>query len=152
MEVADRVAILNAGRLEQMGTPQHLHENPASSFVYQFLGETNRFTLVDGGIPDHIPDAARLPAAAAPELYAFARPHEMDVARHPSGELSFESTVRLATSLGRTVRLWLERKDTGEAIEVELPYDKYREDALSVGETVYARPRRYRTFTEGVPG
>ena len=45
--LADRVAILNAGRLEQIGTPQDLYERPCNGFVAGFLGEANRFTVRD---------------------------------------------------------------------------------------------------------
>ena len=45
--LADRVAILNAGRLEQIGTPQALYERPCNGFVAGFLGEANRFTVRD---------------------------------------------------------------------------------------------------------
>ncbi len=43
LEVADRVAVMNQGRLEQVGTPQEVYDNPASAFVYNFLGNVNLF-------------------------------------------------------------------------------------------------------------
>ncbi|MBO9557154.1 MAG: sulfate/molybdate ABC transporter ATP-binding protein [Caulobacter sp.] len=48
--LADRVAILNAGRIEQIGTPDEVHDNPATPFVCGFVGEANRFEgTVSGG-------------------------------------------------------------------------------------------------------
>jgi sulfate transport system ATP-binding protein len=48
--LADRVAILNAGRIEQIGTPDEVHDNPATPFVCGFVGEANRFEgAVSGG-------------------------------------------------------------------------------------------------------
>ncbi|HTR15631.1 MAG TPA: ATP-binding cassette domain-containing protein [Acetobacteraceae bacterium] len=49
MELADRIAVLRNGRLEQVGTPEALEARPASAFVYQFLGETIR---LEGGVAD----------------------------------------------------------------------------------------------------
>ncbi|MBO9708117.1 MAG: sulfate/molybdate ABC transporter ATP-binding protein [Caulobacter sp.] len=50
LELADRVAILNAGRIEQIGTPHEVHDNPVSPFVCGFVGEANRFEgTVSGG-------------------------------------------------------------------------------------------------------
>ena len=47
MEVADRIVVMNQGRIEQQGTPDQVYDHPASPFVLQFLGDVNLFT---GGI------------------------------------------------------------------------------------------------------
>jgi sulfate/thiosulfate transport system ATP-binding protein len=46
LELADRVAILNEGRIEQVGTPDDVYDHPASAFVCEFLGETNKIPVV----------------------------------------------------------------------------------------------------------
>ena len=43
LEVSDRVAIMNHGRIEQVGSPNEVYDNPANAFVYQFLGDVNLF-------------------------------------------------------------------------------------------------------------
>ena len=43
LEVADRVVVMNEGRIEQIGTPDEVYEQPASPFVYEFLGKVNLF-------------------------------------------------------------------------------------------------------------
>lgn len=43
LDVADRIVVMNEGRIEQMGTPEEVYENPASPFVYDFLGNVNLF-------------------------------------------------------------------------------------------------------------
>src|SRR3546814_8268596 len=45
MEVADRLVVMNKGVIEQIGSPGDVYENPASDFVYHFLGESNRLHL-----------------------------------------------------------------------------------------------------------
>ncbi len=49
LEMADRVAILNDGRVEQVGSPDDVYDNPASAFVCEFLGEANRFPVSVAG-------------------------------------------------------------------------------------------------------
>ncbi|MGH7032697.1 MAG: sulfate/molybdate ABC transporter ATP-binding protein, partial [Stellaceae bacterium] len=82
LELADRVAILNAGRIQQLAPPREVYDSPASSFVIEFLGEVNRLPCrVSRG-------QARLPLdgceAAAPGLadaqaLAYIRPHEIEL-------------------------------------------------------------------------
>ena len=43
LDVADRIVVMNEGCIEQMGTPEEVYENPASPFVYDFLGNVNLF-------------------------------------------------------------------------------------------------------------
>lgn len=47
MEVADRIVVMNKGVIEQIGSPGDVYENPASDFVYHFLGDSNRLLLSD---------------------------------------------------------------------------------------------------------
>jgi sulfate/thiosulfate transport system ATP-binding protein len=83
VEVADRVVLMNRGRVEQTGTTQDVYERPATAFAYSFLGAVNTFPgRVDG-------DTLRVGNAAVPlaercgvhgeEVVAFARPHELDI-------------------------------------------------------------------------
>src|SRR5678809_1592967 len=68
MEVADRVVVMNAGRIEQDGAPDEVYDHPASPFVLQFLGDVNLFR---GGTP-----ATRGDGDART---AYVRPHELHV-------------------------------------------------------------------------
>jgi sulfate/thiosulfate transport system ATP-binding protein len=80
LEMADRVAVLNAGRIEQVATPDTLYAEPATPFVHEFLGESVRFTC---SIRDGQARIAALPSivlptsCAAGEGFALIRPHEM---------------------------------------------------------------------------
>src|SRR5579862_3395223 len=64
LEVSDRVAIMNQGRLEQVGTPAEVYESPASAFVYQFLGDVNLFHARTG--------------ASGSSAVGYARPYDLD--------------------------------------------------------------------------
>ena len=72
LEVADRIAVMNKGRIEQLGTPEEVYEHPANPFVYNFLGNVNlfhgrmdegRLKIGDGDLPlDHHNGAATAPS------------------------------------------------------------------------------------------
>ena len=76
LEVADQIAVMNAGKIEQVGTPDEVYHNPASSFVYNFLGNVNLFHgRVDNG-------TARIDREATGHLL-FVRPHALEIGRSP---------------------------------------------------------------------
>jgi sulfate transport system ATP-binding protein len=86
MEMADRVAVLRAGRIEQVDTPARLYAQPANPFVYEFLGESVRFacTVVDGHMRlDALPDV-EVPTCCGPgPAVALIRPHEIGLLPGP---------------------------------------------------------------------
>ncbi len=81
LELADRVAILNKGQIEQIGSPREVHDNPASAFVCGFVGESNRFEgKVEGGRFTAGPLALPAPGVADGAAVAFVRPHDFVLA------------------------------------------------------------------------
>lgn len=97
LELADRVAVLNKGRIEQVGTPSEVYVAPASAFVAGFVGEANRF---EGEVADGLfrSGSIRLPAAGIEgRAVAFVRPHTVRLAPEPGAAGS------LAATLGRQV-------------------------------------------------
>jgi sulfate transport system ATP-binding protein len=87
LELADRVAILNAGRIEQIGTPDEVHDNPATPFVCGFVGDANRF---EGTVSNQRftagPIVLAAPGAVDGAALAFVRPHDLtlDAAGFPA--------------------------------------------------------------------
>ena len=81
LEVADRVAIMNHGQIEQVGTPLAVFDDPANAFVYQFIGDVNLF---------HERIEAAKPAAgeglSGLSTVAYVRPYELDLSRHTAGK------------------------------------------------------------------
>ena len=83
LEVADRIVLMNKGKVEQAGTAQEVYEHPATAFAYTFLGAVNRFAgRMDGhGLrvgKDLVP-LAQPAIADGEEVVAFARPFELDI-------------------------------------------------------------------------
>ena len=152
LDLADRVAVLNRGRIEQIGTPDHVYNSPANPFVYNFLGSVNLFHgRIDKGmarigdlslaIPQHA-DTHDTPAVGC------VRPHDIELERCAVPGTAFEAVVQHIHPVGPTVKLALKRQDTGELIEAELSRDRYHELAPHVGEKIHIRPRNLQVFIQ----
>jgi sulfate transport system ATP-binding protein len=113
MEVADRIVVLNHGRVEQDGPPRDLYERPANPFVMSFLGPVARLgdTLV--------------------------RPHDLRLHSEPL-EGALEAQVARVVHLGFEVRVELEL-DGGEPLSVQLTRDEAAELELRAGDIVWVR-------------
>lgn len=150
LDVADRVVLMNAGRIEQVGTPRDVWEHPATPFVYGFLGEVNQVAghVSDGvwrahGIDLPAPD---LRGGRRQEAVAYVRPHDMELARDDGGGQGIPVRLRHVYLAGPSAYLQLERQDCEDTIEAQVPEQHYRELQLQEGESLLARPRRARIF------
>ncbi|HEU0199069.1 MAG TPA: sulfate ABC transporter ATP-binding protein [Burkholderiaceae bacterium] len=141
MEVADRIVVMNHGRIEQVGTPDEVYDRPATPFVLQFLGDVNLFH----GRLGH----GRLDEAAAE--VAFVRPHELDVVAE-AGEETWPVTLSQVLTVGPNTRLEF-RRDDGSYVDVEMPRERWNDlrDRLQLanGRLVHLQPRRLTRFDHG---
>jgi len=152
LEVADRVVLMNAGRIEQIGTPQEVWEHPRTPFVLDFLGSVNLFRgrvhhgrLSIGGMEIDVPEHAGTHAAAA---VGYVRDHDLEVRREDGENAGLATTVVQVRRLGPVVRLELRRHDTAETFEAALSAERFCRLDLLPGETVFVRPRRVRVFVD----
>ena len=150
LELADRVVVMNQGRIEQVGNPGEVYDHPANPFVYKFLGSVNLFhgrvqsgTVRIGGFESWAPEHAE--AQDAPVL-GYVRPHEMELERHRNGSAVIEAIVRYVHAVGPVVRVELKRRDNGDIFEAQLSKERYNELTLKVGDAVFAWPRNLRVF------
>ena len=120
MEVAETVAVMNHGRIEQVAGPVELYEHPASEFVMEFVGAVNRLGN------------------------AFVRPHDIELLLEPNGTTKEAMVVRLV-HLGFEVRVELVRDD-GEQLSVQVTRDEAAALALAAGQIVYVRATKHTTF------
>jgi sulfate transport system ATP-binding protein len=110
LEVADEIAVISQGRVEQIGAPDDLYDRPASEFVMRFLGPVTRF---------------------AGELV---RPHDIEVHRDPvPGAVA--ATIQRLQRVGFDVRL--EALAAGEVVAVELSRRQAAALALEAGVDVW---------------
>jgi sulfate transport system ATP-binding protein len=143
MEVADRVVVMNHGRIEQQGTPDQVYDHPASPFVLQFLGDVNLFHGRFGHGPGSVDGAAEV---------SYVRPHELDiVGTAEAGALPV--TLSQVLTVGAQTRIEFKRQDDGSYVDVEMPRSEFaalrqRLDLRS-GSLVHLRARRITRFSEG---
>lgn len=121
MDVADRIVLMNDGRIEQTGKPRDLYEHPASEFVMGFVGPVNRLG----------------------ETYV--RPHDLEVRLEPNGTTK-EAIVERVVHLGFEVRVELSLED-GRAVSAQVTRDEAEELELRSGQIVFIRPSRTTVFS-----
>jgi sulfate transport system ATP-binding protein len=145
LEVANRVVVMDKGRIEQIGTPGDVYDNPATAFVHGFIGESivlpvevSGGSVRLGGRPLNI--AADGAASGASKL--FVRRHDMQIG--PAGTGSLEGAVRHVRSFGPIQRaeIALSGGEGKTVIEIDAPRDR----ELHAGEIIGLQPRRYRIF------
>jgi sulfate/thiosulfate transport system ATP-binding protein len=150
LEVSDRVAILDAGRIEQVGTPQSVYDNPANPFVFSFLGNVNLFhgRVKEGKatIGDFEVDAPEHRNASDSPAVGYSRPHEMEISRDRNGNDSLSVVILQIQAVGPNVKLRLKRTENEDVLEAEITREKLRELDLKTGEAVFVKPRLVRVF------
>ncbi|WP_018149888.1 sulfate/molybdate ABC transporter ATP-binding protein [Leeia oryzae] len=140
LEVADRVVVLNKGKIEQIGTPDEVYSHPATPFVYQFLGNVNVFhSRIHGSWAEIAKQEHQ------GEAVAFVRPHDIEITRD-AGQGALQGTVRFVHPIGPVVRVELAHQS--ETIEVELSRERQQQLDLRVGEVTYFRPRQVQVFED----
>jgi sulfate transport system ATP-binding protein len=150
LEVADRIVIMNQGRIEQAGTPDEVFHNPASEFVVTFLGNVNLFHgRVESGRAvfgqAEVAAGFASPGVNGQTARVFVRPHELEIERYQSNGSSVSARINRIQSAGPIVRVELS-SDQNDSIAVELTHDRYRDLAIKTGETVYVKVRDARVF------
>jgi sulfate transport system ATP-binding protein len=146
LEVADRVVVMNAGRIEQEGSPNDVYHEPANAFVYNFLGNINLFhaRVEDGKAYISEPVNGR-PAAANGDRLAYVRPHLMDIERQAHQPNPLSVRVKHINSAGPLVKVEL-ATDRGDQIHVEISHERYDELQLKRDEAVFVSPRDIKVF------
>jgi sulfate transport system ATP-binding protein len=149
-EVADQVIVLHRGKVEQMGPPQELYDEPASPFVTSFLGSVNilrrrRHELAGVSTNGHPAAAAGHPHDPPGDMVLYIRPHDLDIAPTRQAAHAWPAQVARITPLGGLVRLELNLHD-GTPLRVELTRDRWASLRLAAGDRVYVEPRDWKTF------
>ncbi len=149
LELADRVVVMNHGRIEQEGTPEQVYHEPATRFVYEFLGDVNVFhARVERGL-------ARVEGAMfligertrAERARVYVRPHLLEVHRLSSRPEDLRARVLRVHAAGPTVKVELATEESGR-LQAELTQEQQDVLRLKRGEEVFVRPRQKRVFVE----
>ena len=152
LEVADRVAILHDGRIEQIGTPEEIYDQPASPFVYDFLGNVNLFhgRLHDGSVKIGETEFAVTEKGGPLETpaVAFVRPHDIRITREPGGHATLAARVIRCNTAGPFAHLELRRLDNDGWFTVQLSKEQFNELQLNTGDQVFVELRNVSVFPE----
>jgi sulfate/thiosulfate transport system ATP-binding protein len=174
LELADRVVVMNAGRIEQVGNSEEVYHHPATAFVYNFLGNVNLFHgRMEGGRvylgntalkvdarPYTDPAPPELREGAAPHVkerpvhtngkgdnaLLYVRPHLLDIELGQNGGGDyFPATVVRINPAGPQVKVEL-RAQWGEPVQVEMSHERFKSLALVAGAEVFVHPREAKVF------
>ncbi|MFJ5767153.1 sulfate/molybdate ABC transporter ATP-binding protein [Lysinibacillus sp. NPDC093210] len=149
LDVADRIVVMNNGKIEQIGSPDEVYTHPKSPFVYDFLGNVNLFKgrlhngkLTHGEFAIDVPDTH---AHTQDDAVGYVRPHDIQIEKTAvSGTVPAHiSHIHL---LGPIVQIELRRLDIDEFLEAELTKDQFTNLQLKVGDHVFVRPKQLKVF------
>jgi sulfate transport system ATP-binding protein len=140
LEVADRVVVMNKGKVEQIGSPDEVYAAPATPFVYQFIGSVNLFHS-----RDHAPWTQQ-----HGDTVAYVRPHDIEITATPLDSTSLPVEVKLVRAIGSIVRVEVAVDGSSEFIEIELSRERFDTAPLAIGDKAFIRPRQFKVFEAGV--
>jgi len=154
LELADRVVVMSHGRIEQVGSPEEIYDQPATPFVYEFLGHVNRLpcTVARGrarvwnqefGI-----DAAAAPVEQLERGLAYVRPEDVEILARGPGEEGTRARIMHLSPLGPIARVELQVHGLAEPVEAEITRSRQRELGLRTGAEVLVRARSAKVFTD----
>jgi len=138
LEVADRVVVMNNGRIEQVGSPEEVYNHPATPFVYNFLGNVNLFhgRIDDGKTYIHEKETGHV---------VYVRPHSLEIDRLPNGGSHFRARIKYINSAGPLVKVEA-ITEWGDPVHVEMPQERFRNLQLVKNENVFIIPKDLRVF------
>ncbi len=152
LELADRVVVMNNGRIEQIGSAQEVYHNPANPFVYNFLGNVNLFHgrleqgrvyVGDVAIASHNgQDAAQ---ADGKRAMVYVRPHSIEIDIGPHGQEQFRAVIKHINPAGPQVKLEL-TSQWGDPVYVEIDHERFRLLKLDRDQEVFLTPKDKRIF------
>jgi sulfate transport system ATP-binding protein len=151
LEVADRIVVMNEGRIEQVGTPDEVFHQPASAFVMDFLGNVNLFRgRVEAGKAVFGPLVVDAPAGLqirGDSASLAVRPHDLEIWKDIQGRPGMRARIVRVQSAGPVVKVELV-SDTDQVVFAEMSHERFCQEPYSVGDEVLVAPRASRLFVD----
>jgi sulfate/thiosulfate transport system ATP-binding protein len=146
-EVADRVVVMNRGKIEQVGTPAEVFQQPANDFVMRFLGHVNVLDAELEGGRARIGEISIAIGAHNGDTRGrvYVRPHEIDIARAPAAG-AFAARVVRVTPLSGGLKVELTVPSLGSRMRADIDWERGTALGLSDGDDVFLSLRRARVF------
>ncbi|MBL8012477.1 MAG: sulfate ABC transporter ATP-binding protein [Candidatus Omnitrophica bacterium] len=131
LEVADKIVVMNKGKIEQVGSPQDVYHNPASVFVLNFLGNVNIF---------HARIEEEQGAAGKPRRM-YVRPHQLTVSRFSLSADSVKAAITFINPAGSMVKIDAKSRQ-GEIFQVEVSQEEHAQLKLAKNDEVFLTPKK----------
>ncbi len=151
LELADRVAILNEGEIQQIGAPDEVYHHPINSFVYHFLGRVNLFhgRLEEGRVYWAGKEAEMESKAAdhSKKTTIYARPHALEINKEQKSPQSVTATVQYINQAGPVVKVAL-INEVKDPIYADISHERFQELQLKKGDTVFVKLKDFKVFSE----
>ena len=150
LEVADQIIVMNKGNVEQIGSPREVYEKPATPFVFDFLGQANRFEGQNNAGTIQIgEDRIQLDSlrnAPSGDVIAFARPDEVRIHAQPQDNAIQATFVRELWIAGKVVAELHDRQ--GKLIEISLTSEEAKLHQFRPNQTVWLSPSNLHLFAK----
>jgi sulfate transport system ATP-binding protein len=151
LEVADRIVVMNEGRIEQVGTPDEVFHQPANAFVMDFLGNVNLFHgRVEAGravFESLVIDPPGGLQVDGDKARLLIRPYDLEIHTENRGRTGLRARIARIQSAGPVVKIEL-LGSNDQPIYVEMSHDRFRQEPHAVGDEVFVTPRVSRLFVE----
>jgi sulfate transport system ATP-binding protein len=145
MEVADRIVVMNEGRIEQIGSPAEIYDQPATPFVMSFVGAVNvvprSALLAQDSVQAHATPSRQSETEPEP---VFIRPHDVQVYTSPQAG-SVPAQLRRLRHMGRDLQAELVLAD-GEVLMAQFPREQIDYQAIKPGDGLHIVSRQVRSF------
>ena len=138
LEVSDEVVVMNHAKIEQVGSPNEVYENPANAFVYQFLGGVN---VLPG------PRAKQ----GQPVPAAHVRPHDLLILSEARGLDALAAEITRIHAIGPIVRVELILAEDGSSVEAEVTRAEYTRGRWLAGQRVFVHARKATVYDNTHP-
>lgn len=152
LEVADRVVVMNQGQIEQVGTPEEVYTNPATPFVYNFLGNVNLFhgRIEDGKLflGDKEIKHTQETNSKDNKAYIYVRPYHFDIYLTHQPDTISSARIEHISPAGSNIRVEL-MDESNQSVLVEIPSERYKELGIKKGDTVFISPKQTKVFFDG---
>ena len=151
LEVADRVVVMNHGHVEQVGSPADVYHEPATPFVYNFLGNVNLFHgRVEGNktFLSETSESANGRRHSDPKsALVYVRPHLLEIDLRPSSEHHLKAVIKHINTAGPLVKIEA-LTTSGDSVHVELSQERYQELQLQKDREVFLVPKEFKVFMD----
>lgn len=149
LEVADRIVVMSAGHIEQVGTPEEVYHHPTNAFVYDFLGHSNHLKgWKDPSGTWQLLEEQTLPPPGALVGNVLTRPHDAVLGREPPPHTTaLRAKIVHINPAGSLVKVELQRP-SGENLQAEIGPEQMEKLALKKEDAVFVYFQNMRAFGE----